>query len=423
MGPIITEWGSLLLRWTHVITAIAWIGASFYFMHLDASIRPGGGIPPGKGGAAWEVHGGGFYEVRKYLVAPEQLPEHLIWHKWQSYMTWVSGFCLLIWIYYGQASLYLIDPSVLALSPIAAAACGIFGLALGWIVYDQLCKSPLGKNDVALAGVVFAFVILAAFVFQHIFSGRGALNHTGALMATMMTGNVFFVIIPNQKKVMAALIAGREPDPMLGKTAKQRSTHNNYLTLPVLFLMLSNHYPLTYSTPFAWVIVALVLVTGTVIRHYYNVTHAEQGNPWWAWAVAAVCIVLAAWLSAATAPGTSEVLGRLHFVSLSYGAEAVSPTAAAGAPKAESKQQLLDDASMIIMSRCSMCHAAQPVWDGIGIAPKGVRLDSPENIRREAPAIRNWAVLTHAMPPNNLTEMTDEERATVAAWLKSLNSG
>jgi uncharacterized membrane protein len=425
MGPIVTEWGSLLLRWVHVITGIAWIGSSFYFMHLDASIRPGGGIPQGQGGVAWEVHGGGFYEVRKYLVAPEKLPDEMIWHKWQSYSTWLSGFFLLVWIYYAQSQLYLIDPAVLPLSPVVAAICGLTGLVLGWIVYDQLCKSPLGKNDVALAGVVFVFVIFAAFVFQHIFSGRGALNHTGALMATMMSGNVFFVIIPNQKKVVAALVAGREPDPSLGKNAKQRSTHNNYLTLPVLFLMLSNHYPLTYSTPYAWVIVALVLVTGTIIRHYYNVTHAHQGNPWWAWLVAAVCIVLAAWISVRTAPGAAEVLGRLHLISPAYGATGPvsSAHAATAEPKAESKQQLFDDAAAIITARCSMCHTAQPLWEGIGIAPKGVRLDTEPAIQRQADAIRVQAVLTHAMPPNNVTEMTGEERATVGAWLKSLRSG
>lgn len=420
MGPIITEWGSLLLRWVHVITGIAWIGSSFYFMHLDASIRETPDIPAGKGGAAWEVHGGGFYQIRKYLVAPEKLPDEMIWHKWQSYSTWLSGFFLLIWVYYAQSQLYLIDPAVLALSPVVAAIIGLVGLALGWIVYDQLCKSPLGKNDVALAAVVFAFVILMAFAFQHVFSGRGALNHTGALMATMMTGNVFFVIIPNQKKVVAALIAGRTPDPALGKAAKQRSTHNNYLTLPVLFLMLSNHYPLTYSTPYAWAIVALVLVTGTIIRHYYNVTHAHQGNPWWAWVVAAVCIALAAWISAATAPGAQEILGRLHVISPAYGAVLISPAHGATAePKAENKQQLFDDAATVITSRCSMCHAPEPVWEGIGIAPKGVLLDTEPHIKREAPAILVQAVLTHAMPPNNITEMTNEERDTVAAWLKS----
>jgi uncharacterized membrane protein len=253
-----------------------------------------------------------------------------------------------------------------------------------------------------------------------VFSGRGALNHTGALMATMMTGNVFFVIIPNQKKVVAALIAGRTPDPALGKQAKQRSTHNNYLTLPVLFLMLSNHYPLTYSTPYAWAIVALVLVTGTVIRHYYNVTHAHQGNPWWAWPVAAVCIVIAAWISAKTAPGAHEILGRLHIISPASGATLV--TAAYGAttqPTPESKKQLFDDAVEVIASRCSMCHAPEPAWQGIGIAPKGVRLDTEQEIARQANAIRVQAVLTHAMPPNNITEMTDEERGKVAAWLAS----
>jgi uncharacterized membrane protein len=410
MDAVALEWGSLLLRWTHVIAGIAWIGSSFYFMHLDASLRPAADIPNGKGGVAWEVHGGGFYEVRKYLVAPEKLPDELIWHKWQSYSTWASGLFLLVWIYYGQSQLYLIDPTVMPLSPLSAAALGVAGLAAGWIIYDQLCASPLAKNDIILAAVGFAFVILAAYGFQHIFSGRGALNHTGALMATMMTGNVFFVIIPNQKKVIQTLLQGQSPDPALGKQAKQRSTHNNYLTLPVLFLMLSNHYPLIYSTPYAWIIVGLVLVAGALVRHYYNVSHAGLGYPWWTWLGAAFCVWSAIWISATSSPGGRSTLG---LAPMSAESDNERPVPA----MSDSKKRLFSEASQIVTSRCSMCHAAEPVWQGIGIAPKAVRLDSEGEIARQADAIRMQAVITHAMPPNNVTEMTPEERDKVAAWL------
>jgi uncharacterized membrane protein len=393
MNPILHEWGSFLIRWTHVVAAIAWIGASFYFMHLDASIRPAAGIPKGKGGEAWEVHGGGFYQVRKWLVAPETLPDHLIWHKWQSYSTWLSGFALLCWVYYLRADLYLIDPAVAVITPWEAAAIGIGGLVVGWLVYDALCRSPLGRHELALSVVVFAFLMAVAFGFQQVFSGRAAMLHTGAVIATWMTANVFFLIMPNQRKAIAELVAGRQPDPLWGKQAKTRSTHNNYLTLPVLFLMLSAHYPLAWSTPYAWAIVGLIVVTGGVIRHFYNVRHAGGGDPWWAWGVAAACVVLAVGISVASSPAGHERLGL------------------AAAPP--------DDVVAIVESHCSMCHAAEPLWPGITIAPRGVLLDTPEHIARFAPAIREQAVLSHAMPPNNITALQPDERQELAQWLAS----
>ena len=309
MDPILEEWGSFLLRWVHVVTAIAWIGASFYFMHLDASLRPTPALPAGKGGEAWEVHGGGFYQVQKYMVAPAHMPEHLIWHKWQSYSTWISGFFLLCWIYYGSPDLYLIDPAIRDIGPAGAAAVGIGGLLLGWVFYDQLCKSRLGDNDFRLGAVLFVFVVAVAFVFQQVFSGRGAMLHTGAVMATIMTANVAMNIIPGQRKVVAALKAGQDPDPAIGKAAKQRSTHNNYLTLPVLFFMMSNHYPHTWSTRWAWVIVALVLVAGALVRHFYNVRHSGGGDPWWMWGAAAACVLLAVGISYTSSPLGRERLG------------------------------------------------------------------------------------------------------------------
>ena len=245
MGALETfgwEWGSALLRWLHVTAAIAWIGGSFFFMHLDASLRKKAGDDPAVEGTSWQVHGGGFYEMKKYLLAPAALPEHLIWHKWQSYWTWMSGFALLCWVYYGQSSLFLIDPAIMPLEPWQAALIGIVALALGWLVYDFLCRSPLAANEPLLALVGFGYVVATSWVFTLVFSGRGALIHTGALMATIMTANVFFIIMPNQRKSIAALQAGQTPDPTWGKSSKIRSTHNNYITLPVLFLMLSSHY-------------------------------------------------------------------------------------------------------------------------------------------------------------------------------------
>ncbi len=416
----LVEWGSLLLRWLHVITAIAWIGSSFFFMHLDASLRQSPSIA--KGGAAWQVHGGGFYEMRKYLVAPEQMPADLTWHKWQSYWTWISGFSLLVWVYYGQSSLYLINPEVHMLTPGQAALFGIGGLALGWVVYDTACRFLVGRSDAALAALVFAFVIGMSWFWSHLFSGRGALIHTGALMATMMTGNVFLNIIPNQKKVVADLVAGRSPNPAFGKQAKQRSTHNNYFTLPVLFMMLSNHYPTTYANnatiPFT---VTLVIIAGAVIRHFFNVRHSVHGDdhksPWWAWAVAALMLWTAFWVGMASSPSGRE---RLDMAPV-HPAEAAAPgkvadaapwsvtMLAAGPPP----RRVVE----IVSTRCVMCHGAEPVQDGIQIAPKAVMFDTPEEIAREADAIRVQAVMTHAMPPNNVTEMTADERAELARWL------
>ncbi len=300
---LVLEWGSAVLRWLHVIAAMAWIGSSFFFMHLDAGLRPHPDIPAGKGGAAWHVHGGGFYEMKKYLVAPASLPPELTWHKWQSYATWLSGFFLLGWIYYAQSSLYLIDPAVRVLSPVAAAGIGIGSLLIGWVIYDLLCKSPLGKNETLLAFLGFGFVIAMSAFYAQVFSGRGALIHTGALMATVMSGNVFRIIIPNQKKVIAALLAGQAPDPALGKQAKQRSVHNNYLTLPVVFLMISNHYPLTHTGAVLPLFVALLTVSGALIRHFFNGWHADHGKaPWWCWAAAAAALAGAIWLSWQAAP-------------------------------------------------------------------------------------------------------------------------
>ena len=398
------EWGSAIIRWLHVTAAIAWIGASFFFMHLDASLRNRAGADPTLAGTSWQVHGGGFYEMNKYALAPAALPDELIWHKWQSYWTWISGFALLCWVYYGQSTLFLIDPSVMALRPWQAATIGIVALAIGWVVYDLLCRSPLGNNEPLLAVVGFGYVVLTSWVFTLFFSGRGALIHTGALMATMMTANVFFIIMPNQRKSVAALRAGQKPDAKWVKQSKTRSTHNNYITLPVLFLMLSSHYPMTYANAHVIpAIVVCIIVAGALVRYFYNVWHLGHDHaPWWAWGVAALAIVAAFFFSAYASPGLRPLLGAADL-----------PTEVARADAPEAPPEVVD----IVMTRCMMCHAGQPM-DWIGEAPKGVLLDTPEHIARFAPAIEMQAVLTHAMPPNNFSEMTEEERAVLARWLK-----
>jgi uncharacterized membrane protein len=336
--------------------------------------------------------------MQKYTVAPPELPKELTWFKWESYATWISGFFLIVWIYYLQADLYTIDPAVRGLAGWQAALVGIGGLAVSWVVYDRLCKSPLGRNDVALFAVLFVYILAAAWAFTQVFSGRAAFLHTGAMIATWMTASVAMVIIPNQRKTVNELLAGREPDPALGKQAKQRSLHNNYLTLPVIFLMLANHYPLSWQSRYSVAIVGLVLVAGAVIRHFFNSKHANGSTPWWTWGVAAASMALAAYLSVIGKPGETAV-----------------PTAAAAAA---APTPAFENAVLAIQSRCSMCHMGEPVWAGIAAPPKGVRLDTPEEIARHAEAIRVQSVMTHAMPPNNVTEMTPEERRAVADWLK-----
>ena len=373
------------------LPGIAWIGSSFYFIHLDLSLRPRPGLPPGVKGDEWQVHGGGFYHMMKYLVAPAQMPDSLTWFKWEAYTTWLSGFALLVLVYYLGADLFLIDKSVLDLTAVQAAVIAFLSLAVAWLAYEGLCRSPLGNHEVALALVGYVFLVALTYGFTHVFSGRGAFTQIGALIGTIMVANVFVIIIPYQKKSVAAMLAGKEPDPRWGALGKQRSVHNNYLTLPVVFLMLSNHYPLFFATRFNWLIVAIVLAIGPVIRHFFNSRHEGKGSPWWTWGVAAAGMAAVAWLSAA-GPRTVTI-------------GALPPT-----PK-------FADVSAIVMSRCAMCHAAEPVWAGLAAPPKGVLLDTDEHVRLHAPLIAAAAVRSDAMPPGNITEMTPDERLTLASWL------
>ncbi|MHC2327999.1 hypothetical protein ACVI3S_006019 [Bradyrhizobium diazoefficiens] len=268
-GSIISEWASLLLRWLHVVAAIAWIGSSFYFIALDLSLKPKsdlpGDLPDGVQGEAWQVHGGGFYRIMKYLVAPTQMPDDLTWFKWEAYTTWLSGFALMVVVYYLEADLFLVDKSILDLTPFQAGLFSFFSLALAWALYEAACRSGLAQRELPFAIGGYLFLVALTYAFTHVLSGRGAFNQIAAIIGTIMVANVFTLIIPNQKKIVAALIAGQAPDPKLGKTSKERSVHNNYLTLPVVVLMISNHYPLLYATRFNWIIVAIILALGPVI--------------------------------------------------------------------------------------------------------------------------------------------------------------
>ncbi|MGD9915446.1 MAG: urate hydroxylase PuuD [Rhizobiaceae bacterium] len=394
---IFWEWLAFAVRWAHVITGIAWIGSSFYFIALDLALRQRPGLPAGAHGEEWQVHGGGFYHIQKYLVAPAELPEHLTWFKWESYSTWLTGFALLCVVYYTGADLFLIDPNVLDVSVPVAIGISLASLALGWILYDLLCRSPLGESQNGL--MIFLYVILVALAYglTHVFTGRAAFLHLGAITATIMSANVFLIIIPNQKIVVADLKAGRKPDPKYGKIAKQRSLHNNYLTLPVLFLMLSNHYPLAFGTQFNWVIASLVFLIGVLIRHYFNTMHARKGNPTWTWLAAAVIFMIIIWLS--TVPkiltGEDKVSEAAQVYVASTHFPAVRDT---------------------VLGRCAMCHAAETAYDGIYHAPKGVMLDTDARIGSHAREIYLQAGRSHAMPPGNLTQMTPQERALLVAW-------
>jgi uncharacterized membrane protein len=388
---VLTEWLSLVIRWLHVVAGIAWIGSSFYFIHLDLSLKPRTSLPAGVQGDAWQVHGGGFYQMVKYLVAPARMPDELTWFKWEAYTTWLSGFALLVLVYYLGAELYLIDKSVLDLSATSAAAVAFGSLLVAWLFYEILCRSPLGRYEVALALVGYVFLVGLTYAFTHVFSGRGAFTQIGALIGTIMVANVFIIVIPNQKKTVAALLAGKEPDPVWGAEAKQRSVHNNYLTLPVVFLMISNHYPLMFATRYNWLIVAIVLAIGPVIRHFFNARHQGKGSPWWTWGVAAAGMAAVAWLSGA-GPREATVGARADRVDVAA-------------------------AHNVILTRCSMCHVDRPVWPGVHAPPKGVVLDGPDNIRRHARLIDINAVRSDAMPPGNITEMTLEERQVLAVWI------
>ena len=402
-AAILMAWLEFAVRWLHVITAIAWIGSSFYFIALDLGLHRDRALASGADGEEWQVHGGGFYHIQKYLVAPDAMPGDLVWFKWESYATWLSGFALLFLVYYLGAELFLIDPNVLDIPVWQGIAISIASLAFGWIAYDQICKSRFGDNSTRLMVLLYVILVAMSYFYTSVFSGRAALLHLGAFTATIMSANVFFIIMPNQRIVVADLQAGRKPDPKYGKIAKQRSTHNNYLTLPVIFLMLSNHYPLAFATQYNWIIASLVFLMGVTIRHYFNTVHMRKGNPTWTWAVTLILFIIIAWLSTAPAFRQNE-------------AAAMTPAA-----KRFAAAEGFDNVEQIVLGRCSMCHAANPAWEGMLWPPKGVMLETPEQIATHARQIYLQAGVSHAMPPANLSYIEDSERAAIVAWFRGVN--
>ncbi|VVD59112.1 urate hydroxylase PuuD [Pandoraea soli] len=394
MEAFITDWVNLLLRWLHVIAAIAWIGESFYFVMLDNGLKPPKATEDkqkGVFGEMWSVHGGGFYHAQKYLNSPPQMPEDLHWSKWKSYTTWLSGFGLFCALYLLQPQTYLIDKTVMDLQPGQAVGLAVAFLIGGWFVYDFLCRM-LGKNERVLGIAVALFVVAATYATTHIFAGRAAFLIVGAMMATSMSANVFFWIIPGQRKSVDALSKGEVPNPIWGKLGKQRSVHNTYFTLPVVFIMISNHYAFTYSNPHNWVILSIIMAAGAMIRQFFVLRHA--GKNLYVLPVAGAALLAGVAVFAAPRP---------------------APTPAAGAHgEAVASSVKLSEIQPILTQRCATCHSAKPTM--MGSAPAGVMFDTPAEISQNAQRIYQQAVALKAMPLGNVTQMTDDERQKIAAW-------
>ena len=391
--PYGLEWANLLVRWLHIITGIAWIGASFYFVWLDNSIRPpapGSDLAKkGVSGELWAVHGGGFYNPQKYLVAPAELPKELHWFKWEAYTTWLSGFALLTIAYYFNAQAMMVDKQVADLSGLQSVGIGLGFLIAGWVVYDALCRSPLGRSEKWLGLVIFLLLVASAYALTHLLSGRAAFIHIGAMIGTIMVANVAMLIIPGQRKMVQAMQAGSLPDPIHGIKAKQRSVHNNYFTLPVLFIMISNHYAMTYQNKNAWLVLAFIMAAGVFIRHFFNLRH--KGRVEWRYPAIGVALLLA--VAVAIAP----------------------PKPAAVTPAADPAAQFAK-VKAIIDTRCVACHSATPKQPGFAAAPAGVLFDTADQVHQRAAQIQKRAVEQKDMPLGNLTNMTDAERAELGAW-------
>ncbi len=397
MNPILLEWLELVFRWIHVVTGIAWIGASFYFVWLNLNMRLPETPVKGVDGDLWAVHGGSFYQVTRYEVAPEKLPKTLHWFKWEAYFTLVTGFILLAIVYYIGAESYLIDPAVAELTQFQAIGIGLAVLVGGWIVYDQLCKSPLSRTGWPFTLVLFGFFAGVAFGLTQVFSSRGAFIHVGAMIGTIMAVNVFAVIIPNQRKMVDAMIAGDPPDPEAGQKGQQRSFHNNYLTLPVIYIMISNHYPITFGHEWNWLILIALSLIAVGVRHYFNLKHRGKDKPWILGVAGVAMVVLA--VTATYYP--FDTASEATTVADTGGAPAVSFHVVRG----------------IIELRCNTCHATAPTDDVFKIAPNGVKFETPEQIKAYAQKIKQRVVVAKTMPLANKTKITDEERELLGRWV------
>lgn len=392
MDAYVLDWLQLIFRWLHVITGVAWIGASFYFVWLDNNLEepPRWKADKGIKGDLWAIHGGGIYEVGKYQLAPEKMPETLHWFKWEAYSTWLTGMVLLVLVFYVGAEAYLIDSRVAELTPWQAIGLGLGFIVVGWVAYELLCATALARNGYVLGLVLVLMAVLFSYALTHLFSGRGAFIHMGAVIGTIMAGNVFRVIMPSQRALVAAIEAGTEPDPAWGAKAKLRSTHNNYLTLPLLFIMISNHYPMTYAHSHNWLILLAIIAITAFSRHYFNLRHRGQNQPW----ILVVSLLAAALLAWVIMPKPSATTA----------AQATSPMSDA-------------EATRVLVERCASCHSAQPTDDVFKVAPGGVILESLADMQQWAPRIKARSVDAPDMPFLNKTGMTDAERAGIGAWI------
>lgn len=419
------DWISLFVRWFHVIAGVAWIGASFYFIWLDNNLRTPPKWKQDKGikGDLWAIHGGGFYEVAKYAYGPEKMPETLHWFKWEAYTTWLSGFALLIIVYYFGASAYLIDPSVNAMSPATAISLGLGLIFGGLALYEFACRSPLAKYPLAFGIGLVALVCIVSYLSTQWFSGRGAYIHVGALIGTIMAGNVFFNIMPNQRKMVAAVADKKDIDPNWGASAKLRSVHNNYFTLPLLFIMISNHYPMTYQHPQNWLVLIAIMATAAWIRHFFNLRHVGTTKPGILVSGAVAMLAIALWVSwpQATSPQTLSQNETLRTSNKDQDSAShangenykEAPDRAVGAAISEISNERVTN---LITTHCVGCHSRTPTDDIFKVAPLGVVLDTWEDIERFAPQVVRRTTVTKDMPFLNKTKMSDEERQEIARW-------
>lgn len=382
------EWMNMVLRLMHFTFGIAWIGASFYFVFLENALNRTKDVRDELAGNLWAVHGGGFYYLEKYKVAPKTIPKHLHWFKYEAYFTWITGFCLLFVVYYFNASALLVDKNVLDISPLAATGIGVGSFIVGWVIYDLLCRSPLIKKPIVFTLVGFSVLVGFAYFYSHVFSGRAAYIHFGALVGSIMVANVFFVIIPAQKAMVSAAKKGLPPDPLPGKNALNRSLHNNYFTLPVLFVMISNHFPTTFGYEQPWLILVIISLGTAGVKHYLNLREKGQMAVW-VLPVSVVILLAAAFISAPPKdPGACN--SKIEF----------------------------NEVNAIIQARCVSCHSSKPTDDVYKAPPNGVIYDTPDDIVRKKDLIMQRVVITKTMPQNNKTNITQKERDILRCWIE-----
>ncbi|SDU00996.1 Uncharacterized membrane protein [Pseudomonas yamanorum] len=420
------EWLNLSVRWVHMITGVAWIGASFYFVWLENNLNR---VNPkdGLAGDLWAIHGGGIYHLEKYKLAPPTMPDNLHWFKWEAYFTWMSGIALLCVVFYANPTLYLLAPGS-SLSGPEGVLLGLGSLLAGWFIYSFLCDSALGKRPALLGLILFVLLIAAAYGFSKVFSGRGAYLHVGAVIGTIMVGNVFRIIMPAQRALVAAIAENRTPDPALPAKGLLRSRHNNYFTLPVLFIMISNHFPSTYGSQYNWLILAGIAVAAVLVRHYFNTRHNSQKYAW-TLPVGALAMICLAYVTGpkpvATAPEVAKAPAAIEYqplpeTALGGGLKPAAPAAPAPAPAEAAPAQAsidFDKVHGVIQERCAVCHSAKPTSPLFSTAPAGVMFDTPQQIQQMAPRIQAQAVASQIMPLGNITQMTQQERDLIGTWI------